>query len=67
MGMLISAIGRKNVLILRKGDVEVPSDAHGIIYAPFTAHVKETVPKLVQRLDAAGFKLATDAIGKASA
>ena len=66
MGMLVSAIGRKNVVILKKGDVEVPSDAQGIIYAQFTAHVKEVVPKIVQRLNAAGFELNPDAIGKAS-
>jgi predicted nucleotide-binding protein len=67
MGMLIAALGRPNVVILKKGEVEIPSDAHGIIYAEFTAHVKEIVIKLVQRLGAAGFKLTSDAIGKASA
>ena len=67
MGMLISAIGRQNVLILKKGDIEIPSDAHGIIYAQFTAHVKEIIPKLVLRLHTARFELSADAIGKASA
>uniref|UniRef100_UPI0035CF5889 TIR domain-containing protein n=1 Tax=Bartonella sp. AC66GZZY TaxID=3243458 RepID=UPI0035CF5889 len=41
MGMLISALTRKNVAILRKKDVEIPSDAQGIIYIPFNDHVKE--------------------------
>ena len=66
MGMLISAIGRTNVAILKKGHVEVPSDAQGILYIPFNDHVKETVPKLVDRLQNAGFVLAPQAITKAS-
>jgi predicted nucleotide-binding protein len=41
MGMLISAAGRANVAILKKGHLEVPSDAQGILYIPFNEHVKE--------------------------
>lgn len=66
MGMLISAIGRGNVAILKKGHIEVPSDAQGILYIPFNDHVKETVPKLVDRLRAAGFVLNPANITKAS-
>lgn len=66
MGMLISAIGRGNVAILKKGHVEVPSDAQGILYIPFNDHVKETVPKLTDRLRAAGFVLNPDNITRAS-
>ncbi|GAA5110270.1 hypothetical protein GCM10023261_13850 [Bartonella jaculi] len=57
MGMLISALSRKNVAILRKQDVEVPSDIGGILYIPFKNHVKETVSKLVNRLHASGFTI----------
>jgi predicted nucleotide-binding protein len=66
MGMLISALGRANVAILKKGHIEVPSDAQGILYIPFNDHVRETVPKLVDRLTAAGFVLRPGAITKAS-
>jgi len=66
MGMLISAIGRGNVAILKKGHLEVPSDAQGILYIPFNDHVKETVPKLADRLRAAGFVLNPENITKAS-
>lgn len=66
MGMLISAVGRTNVAILKKGHVEVPSDAQGILYIPFNDHVKETVPKLADRLRAAGFVLNPEAITRAS-
>ncbi|HDL01677.1 MAG TPA: DNA-binding protein [candidate division Zixibacteria bacterium] len=66
MGMLISAVGRGNVAILKKGHIEVPSDAQGILYIPFNDHVKETVPKLADRLRAAGFVLNPQSITNAS-
>lgn len=66
MGMLIAAIGRSNVAILKRGHLEVPSDAHGILYIPFNDHVKETVPKLVDRLRASGFVLSPQGITNAS-
>ncbi|UWX56754.1 nucleotide-binding protein [Chlorobaculum sp. MV4-Y] len=66
IGMLISAIGRGNVAILKKGDIEVPSDAQAILYIPFNDHVKETVSKLVNRLQEAGFVLNPANITKAS-
>lgn len=66
MGMLISAIGRGNVAILKKGHLEVPSDAQGVLYIPYNDHVKETVPKLTDRLRASGFVLNPDSISKAS-
>lgn len=66
MGMLISALGRRNVAILKKQHLEVPSDAQGILYIPFNDHVKETVPKLVDRLRSAGFILNPESITRAS-
>ena len=65
MGMLVSAIGRTNVAILKKGHLEVPSNVDGIIYLAFNDHVKETVPKLVERLREAGFDLDQRAISEA--
>jgi len=66
MGMLISALGRSKVAILKKGHLDVPSDAQGILYIPFNEHVKETVPKLVDRLRAAGFVMNPENISKAA-
>ncbi len=66
MGMLISALGRQNVAILKKGHIEVPSDAQGVLYIGFNDHVKETVPKLVDRLRSAGFVLSPEKVSKAS-
>lgn len=67
MGMLISSLGRPNVAILKKGHLEVPSDADGILYIGFNDHVKETVPRLAERLNHAGFKIDANAIAKAAA
>ncbi|EGQ8682024.1 nucleotide-binding protein [Vibrio vulnificus] len=66
MGMLISSIGRKNMAILVKGHLEKPSDADGILYIPFNNHVKETVPRLANRLKDSGFILSPDKIAHAS-
>ena len=67
MGMLIAAFGRSKVAILKGGDVVMPSDADGIIYIPFEAHVKEAVRKLCERLNEAGFELSADAVLEALA
>ncbi len=66
MGMLISSIGRKNIAILIKGHLEKPSDSDGILYIAFNNHVKETVPKLANRLKDSGFILSPDKITNAS-
>ena len=67
MGMLISALGRSRVAILKKGHLEIPSDASGILYIPFNDHVKEVVPKLVDRLRSAGFVFSPEQISRAQA
>ena len=67
MGMLISSLRRPNVAILKKGHLEVPSDADGILYIGFNEHVKETVPRLADRLNQAGFKIDATAIARAAA
>ncbi|SDE52642.1 TIR domain-containing protein [Desulfuromonas thiophila] len=66
MGMLISSIGRRNMAILVKGHIEKPSDADGILYIPFNNHVKETVPRLANRLKESGFVLNPDKVAHAS-
>jgi predicted nucleotide-binding protein len=63
MGMLLSSLTRKRCAILQKGFVDMPSNMGGVISIPFNDHVREAVPKLVQRLQDAGFKLNPTAIG----
>ena len=57
MGMLLSSVGERNTFILKKGELEDASDMKGLIYLPFTDHVKETVPALAARLQNAGFHI----------
>ena len=66
MGMLIARLGRGRVAILRKGHLEQPSDASGIIYIHFNDHVKETANKLAQRLRDAGFEIDANNVGNAA-
>ena len=63
MGMLLASLTRKRCAILQRGFVEPPSNMGGVITSPFNTHVREAVPKLVQRLQEAGFKLDPTAIG----
>lgn len=67
MGMVMAALGRGKMVILKKGALELPSDAAGILYIEFNEHVREIVPKLAQRLQGAGFKIDPKCIAEASA
>ncbi|MEN3113215.1 nucleotide-binding protein [Uliginosibacterium paludis] len=55
MGMFLSKLGRERVAILHKGNLELPSDIHGLIYIPFNNSVQETKNKLAASLQKAGF------------
>lgn len=57
LGMFLSTLGRKRVAILHKGDVELPSDIHGLVYIPFKKHVAEVKPRLAAELQEAGFQI----------
>jgi predicted nucleotide-binding protein len=66
MGMIMAALGRQRMMILKKGALELPSDAAGILYTEFNDHVREIVPKLAQRLQGAGFNISAQRIADAS-
>jgi predicted nucleotide-binding protein len=55
LGMFLSIIGRARVAILHKGNVELPSDIHGLLYIPFQKHVGEVKQRLAAELQEAGF------------
>lgn len=57
MGMVMAALGRDRMAILKKGDLEIPSDIHGIITMNFSDHVEECAAKLTQHLQDAGFEI----------
>lgn len=67
MGMIMAALGRARMVILKKGALELPSDAAGILYIEFNDHAREIVPKLAQRLQSAGFEIDPAKIAAASA
>jgi predicted nucleotide-binding protein len=67
MGMVMAALGRDKMAILQKQALERPSDTDGILRIEFNGHVREAVPKLVQRLQAEGFEIDGSAIAAASA
>lgn len=67
LGMVMASLGRDRIAILQKGALERPSDTDGILRIEFNEHVREIVPKLVQRLQAAGFDIKPGAIAAASA
>ena len=66
LGMLLSALGRNRVSILKKGTLEGPSDIQGLFWIQFENYVRETVPKLSQNLQSAGIQLDGKDIADAS-
>lgn len=57
LGMFLSNLGRKRVAILHKGEIELPSDIHGLVYIPFQKHVSEVKQRLAAELQEAGFHI----------
>lgn len=58
-GYFMGMLGRERVCCLYKGDVELPSDMHGIVYVPFNKSVNEARPMIIKELRAAGYKIPT--------
>lgn len=62
LGMFLEKVGREGVAILHKGDMELPSDIHGLIYIPFKNHVAELKTKLASVLQKAGYEISIEAL-----
>ena len=56
-GYFIGLLGRDRVCCLYKGDVELPSDMHGIVYIPFKVSVNEAKDKIIKELKEAGYEI----------
>ena len=54
LGWFMARLGRTRVMLLSKGDIEMPSDLQGILYLPFKESVMEVMPQLASRLREAG-------------
>lgn len=58
LGMMLGALGRGRVAVLHQGDVELPSDIHGLVYIAYlSAHIESANLKLAKELRAAGFNV----------
>jgi predicted nucleotide-binding protein len=66
LGMLVAALGRNKVAVLKTGDLELPSDISGVLYHEYRNHVREAVPALAKRLRDAGFELSGEAVASAA-
>lgn len=58
-GWFAGRLGRSRVCCLYKGDVELPSDLHGIAYHSFTESITELTGDIARELRAAGYELCT--------
>jgi predicted nucleotide-binding protein len=56
-GYFIGKLGRDHVCCLYEGDVQLPSDMHGIVYVPFKNSVKEAKADIIKELKAVDFDL----------
>jgi predicted nucleotide-binding protein len=56
-GYFMGLLGRDRVCCLYKGDVELPSDMHGIVYIPFKDSIEEIRLKIMKELKEAGYEI----------
>lgn len=56
-GYFMGLLGRDKVCCLYKGDIELPSDMHGIVYVPFKESVNEQRIKIMRELREAGYEI----------
>jgi predicted nucleotide-binding protein len=54
IGWFMRKLGRRKVVLLHKGPIELPSDLLGILYLPFTKSIYEVSEKIRQRLHGQG-------------
>ncbi|MFO2668700.1 nucleotide-binding protein [Legionella pneumophila serogroup 1] len=66
LGMVMASLGRERTVILKKGNLELPSDVNGMIYLEFNEHVKEIAVKLANRMKGAGIEIQENLIAQAS-
>lgn len=67
MGMVMASLGRDKMVILKKGNLELPSDVNGVIYLEFNEHVKEVAVRLANRMRGAGINISENLITQAAA
>jgi predicted nucleotide-binding protein len=60
LGYFMGKLGRNKVCCLHTGDVELPSDMHGIVYIPFKKSANEARDMIIKELRAAGYEIRTE-------
>ncbi len=59
LGYFCGRLGRPKIFVLKRDEVEVPSDFSGIVYTPYDSHGGWQL-KLVKDLKAAGYSVSAD-------
>lgn len=67
LGILIGAVGRDNIILLKKGNIEMPSDINGVLYLEFNNHVREKGNNLLKALQDRGIYIDSNKIPQALA
>jgi len=57
LGYFVGKFGRNRVCCLYKGDVELPSDIHGVLFKKFDKSVEECYKGVLGELKAAGYEI----------
>jgi len=57
LGYFVGKIGRNRVCCLYKGDVELPSDIHGVLFKKFNESIEECYKGILEELKAAGYEI----------
>ena len=56
-GLFVGKLTRTRVCCLYTGEVELPSDLHGLVYIPFKSSINEVQLDIIKELKAAGYKI----------
>ena len=54
LGWFMAYLGRERVILLYHGELEIPSDIHGVVYLKFSNSIYEISEKIRQRLKGIG-------------
>lgn len=57
LGYFVGKIGRDRVCCLYRGDVELPSDIHGVLFKKFNKSIEECYKGILEELNAAGYEI----------
>jgi predicted nucleotide-binding protein len=57
LGYFVGKIGRRRVYCLYKGDIERPSDIHGVIFKRFEKSISECYEAIIKELSAVGYDI----------